>query len=157
MHDIFLAGPVTPVDAIVDKLGAGVGASQMLKSYFVDVDGDDFFPVIPVYGKAEVGHIAEVGGAVDVVHLHSPQFAVSGVAVHLARMRHEDNEALVLQGEAAQLVQQRGDVLQFRLSRFQLLVDAVQRVDDKDAHSAAAYQLAGLFKNAVHGIASRVR
>jgi len=32
---------------------------------------------------------------------HPPQFAVGGVAVHLARMRHEDDEALVLQGEAA--------------------------------------------------------
>ena len=101
MHDILLAGPVTPVDAVVDKLGAGVGAAQMLKPHFVDVDGDDFFPVIPVYGKAEVGHVAEVGGAVDVIHLHPPQFAVGGVAVHLARMRHEDDEALVLQGEAA--------------------------------------------------------
>ena len=70
MHDILLAGPVTPVDAVVDELMRGVGAAQMLKPHFVDVDGDDFFPVIPVYGKAEVGHVAEVGGAVDVIHLH---------------------------------------------------------------------------------------
>lgn len=125
MHDGFFAGPVAPVDAVVDEFGVGVGATQMLEPDFVDVDGDDFLIVVAIYDKTVVGHVTEVGGTVDVVHLCTSPFAVGGVAVHLARMRHEDNEALVLLGESAQLVQQRGDVLQFRLSRFQLLVNAV--------------------------------
>ena len=125
VHNGFFAGPVASVDAVVDEFGVGVGAAQMLEPDFVDVDGNDFLIVVAIYDKTVVGHVTEVGGTVDVVHLCTPPFAVGGVAVHLARMRHEDNEALVLLGESAQLVQQRGDVLQFRLSRFQLLVDAV--------------------------------
>ena len=125
MHNGFFAGPVASVDAVVDEFGVGVGTAQMLEPDFVDVDGNDFLIVVAIYDKTVVGHVTEVGGTVDVVHLCTPPFAVGGVTVHLARMRHEDNEALVLLGESAQLVQQRGDVLQFRLSRFQLLVDAV--------------------------------
>ena len=125
VHNGFFAGPVASVDAVVDEFGVGVGTAQMLEPDFVNVDGNDFLIVVAIYDKTVVGHVTEVGGTVNVVHLCTPPFAVGGVTVHLARMRHEDNEALVLLGESAQLVQQRGDVLQFRLSRFQLLVDAV--------------------------------
>ena len=96
VHDAFFTGPVTPVDAVVDELGAGVGAAQMLKPHFVDVDGNDLFRIISVHGNTEVGHVTEVGGTVDVIHLHPPQFTVERVAVYLAWMRHKNDEALVL-------------------------------------------------------------
>ena len=79
VHDAFFTGPVAPVDAVVDEFGAGVGTAQMLEPHFVDIDGDDFFRIISVHGNTEVGHVTEVGGTVDVIHLHPPQFTLRGL------------------------------------------------------------------------------
>ena len=106
MHDVFLAGPVSPVDAVVDELGMGITATQVLATDFVDVDGDELFGIVAVHAETVVGHITEVGRTVDVVHLHPAQFSGGGVAVHLARVRHKDDQAFMLRGEAAQLAQQ---------------------------------------------------
>lgn len=105
VDDVFLAGPVASVQVVVDEFGLGVGAAQVLEADFLDVDGGYLFRVVTVYHEAEVGHVGEVGGAVDVVHLDAAQGAVLFVAVHLAGVGHEDDEALVAGGEASQLVQ----------------------------------------------------
>ena len=134
VDDVFLAGPVASVQVVVDEFGLGVGTAQVLEADFLDVDGGYLFRVVTVYHEAEVGHVGEVGGAVDVVHLDAAQGAVLFVAVHLAGVGHEDDEALVAGGEASQLVQRVGDVVHFRLPRFQTLFQAVHGVDDEDAY-----------------------
>ena len=103
MHDVFLARPVAAVQAIVDELGIRISTAQVLETDLVDVDGDELLGIVATYTEAVIGHITEVGRTVDVVHLHPAQFTGGGVAVHLARMRHEDDQAFVLHGEAAQL------------------------------------------------------
>mgnify|MGYP000551466724 CR=1 FL=1 len=143
VDDVFLAGPVASVQVVVDELGLGVGAAQVLEADFLDVDGGYLLRVVAVYHEAEVGHVGEVGRAVDVVHLDTAPGAVLFVAVHLAGVGHEDDEALVAGGEASQLVQRVGDVVHFRLPRFQTLFQAVHGVDDEDAHPFAAHHLAG--------------
>ena len=75
------------------------------------------------------------------------------VAVHLAGMGHEDDEALVEDGETSQLVQGVGDVGHFRLPRFQMLLQAVHGVDDEDAHPFAAHHLAGFLQDVVDAVA----
>lgn len=95
VDDVFLAGPVASVQVVVDEFGLGVGTAQVLEADFLDVDGGYLFRVVTVYHEAEVGHVGEVGGAVDVVHLDAAQGAVLFVAVHLAGVGHEDDEALV--------------------------------------------------------------
>lgn len=84
VDDVFLAGPVASVQVVVDELGFGVGTAQVFETDLLDVDGGYLFRVVTVYHEAEVGHVGEVGGAVDVVHLDAAQGAVLFVAVHLA-------------------------------------------------------------------------
>ena len=148
----FLAGPVAAVQVVVDELGIGVCAAQLLEADFLDVDGDHLLGVVAVYHETEVGHVGEVGGAVDVVHLDAAQGAVLFVAVHLAGVGHEDDEALVEDGETSQLVQRVGDVGHFRLPRFQVLFQAVHGVDDEDAHPFAAHHLAGFLQDVVDAV-----
>ena len=87
MHDVFLARPVTPVDAVVDKLGMGIAATQVLETDFVYVDGDKLFGIVAVHAETVVGHIAEVGRTVDAVlnsdiNKHSKSKEVYLPAVH---------------------------------------------------------------------------
>ena len=153
VDDVFLAGPVASVQVVVDELGFGVGTAQVFETDLLDVDGGYLLRVVAVYHEAEVGHVGEVGRAVDVVHLDTAQGAVLFVAVHLAGMGHEDDEALVEDGETSQLVQGVGDVGHFRLPRFQMLLQAVHGVDDEDAHPFAAHHLAGFLQDVVDAVA----
>lgn len=105
VDDVFLAGPVASVQVVVDELGFGVGTAQVFETDLLDVDGGYLLRVVAVYHEAEVGHVGEVGRAVDVVHLDTAPGAVLFVAVHLAGVGYEDDEALVAGGEASQLVQ----------------------------------------------------
>ena len=84
VDDVFLAGPVASVQVVVDELGFGVGTAQVFETDLLDVDGGYLLRVVAVYHEAEVGHVGEVGRAVDVVHLDTAPGAVLFVAVHLA-------------------------------------------------------------------------
>ncbi len=77
-------GPVASVQVVVDELGFGVGTAQVFETDLLDVDGGYLLRVVAVYHEAEVGHVGEVGRAVDVVHLDTAPGAVLFVAVHLA-------------------------------------------------------------------------
>ena len=74
--------------------------AEVLELDLIDVGGDVLQLVVAVDDEAVVGLVAEVGRSVDVVHLHAALLAVEVGAVHLARVGHEDDEALVATGKA---------------------------------------------------------
>ena len=137
----FLAGLVAAAVFVVGE-AAAARLAQVAEAHFLDVYAGAAAYAVALHHKAVVALVGKVGRAVDVVHLYPAQFA-QGVAVHLARMGHEDDQAAVLHGKAAQAVQQVRDVLQFGLSRRQLLLQPVQGVDDEDADAPAHHHPAG--------------
>ena len=150
MHNALLAREVAAAHEVVDELGARARAAQVLEAHFVNINGHDLLLVVAVYVDAVVRHVAEVGGTVDVVHLYAAQFAGGLVAVHLARVGYEDDEAAVALGKAAELVQDGADKVAFRHAA--LLFQAVHRVYHDRAHTTAAHQLAGFEEDVVYAV-----
>ena len=125
----------------------------MLETYFIDIDGGHVNIVIAIHHETIVGLVAEVGTTVDVVHLHPSPTAIVLVAVHLARVGHEDHQHTVLLGEAYEAVEQRREILQLGLSLLQLLLDAVQRVEHQDTDPTTGHQLTGDGEDVVQRVA----
>ena len=89
---------------------------EVLELHLVHVEGHHLQVVVPIDDEAVVRLVAEVGRSVDVVHLHPSFLAVEMGPVHLAGMRHEDDQALVATGEAGEGVVDVGIPLQLALA-----------------------------------------
>ena len=125
---------------------------KVLELHLVHVEGHHLQVVIPIDDEAVVRLVAEVGRSVDVVHLHPSFLAVEIGPVHLAGMRHEDDQTLVATGEAGEGVVDMGIPLQLALAVLLVLLNAVERVDHEDTHPTASYRPMGDVEDVVEGI-----
>ena len=66
----------------------------MFNYYYLEVGNADF--LVALHHNSIVSLVVQVGRAVDVVHFHTRSSPGCGVAVHLARVGHEDQEAVIL-------------------------------------------------------------
>ena len=112
--------------------------------------------VVAVHDETVVRLVAEVGRSVYVVHLHTPFLSVEVGTVYLSWVGDEDDEALVSAGKAREGVVDMGIPCEFVLGIFRLCVDAVERVDDEDAHPTACHRPMGYGEDIVEGVGSRI-
>ena len=109
----------------------------MLEFHLVHVYACDTNLLVTFHNDTVIRFVIEIGRAVDVVHFHTRSSPGCGVAVHLARVGHEDQEAVILRGKFRKFIQQIRDILRLRLSRCRFVVEAVERVEDEDAATTA--------------------
>ena len=123
----------------------------MLEFHFIHIDTGNADFLVALHHNSIVSLVVKVGRAVDVVHFHTRSSPGCGVAVHLARVGHEDQEAVILRGKFRKFIQQIRDILRLRLSRCRFVVEAVERVEDEDAATTADNEFAGFGKHTVGG------
>ena len=136
------ARQVTARDLVVVQEALAAGA-EVLELHLIDIGGDELQVVVAVDDEAVVGLVAEVGRTVDIVHFHTSLLSVEVGTVHLTRMSHEDDQALVAAGETRESVVDMGIPSKFVLGIFRLGIDTVERVDDEDTHTTARHSPVG--------------
>ena len=100
---VHLARLVTSAYNVVEQ-GTFSPCPEVFEAYFIHIDGGDMQFIVPVDHETVVGFVSEIGGTVDIVHLHPSFFAVEVCPVHFSWMGHKENHTVVLPGETYQPV-----------------------------------------------------
>jgi len=144
---VFIAQAVAAV-GWVEHQRHHAGLTEVAELHLLHVDVHHIGHAL--HHQAEVALIEEGGRAVDVVQRGAIGAARAGIAVHLAVVRHQNNEAVVEHGKVGELVKKVVDVLRFAHAGRNLVFHAVVGIDHEDANAFATHQLTGFLEYRVH-------
>lgn len=149
-HTFQLAWYVTARESVVVEEG-DTARTEVFELNLIDIDADHLEVVVAIHAEAVVGHVTEVCRTIDVVHLYAAFLAIKVSSVHLARVRHEDNQTVILACETAQL---RIDVtVPLQVLHTGLRFDVIEWVDNQDADATATDGLTCFVQYEGQGIA----
>lgn len=136
------AREIPPADGVVDE-SSHTARSEMLEFHLIHIYAGDADFLVALDDDSVISLVVKIRGTVDVIHFHTRGDARRRVAVHLARMGDDYQQAIVLSGKFGELIQQVGEILRLRLPRLGVMVEAVERVEDEDAAATAHDELTG--------------
>ena len=134
----FLHGNKAATTRIVLK-GRYTRLTEMAELYFLHMYSGDTPCPVTLDGDTEISFVEEGGGAAEVVHGWDGELLGERVTLHLGGVSSQDDQYLPATGKAAELLQKLADVLRFTLSRRNLMLQAVVRIEDKDSDTLATH------------------
>ena len=134
----FLHGDKTATTCIVLKRRYP-RLTQVSELHFLHMYPGDTPCPVTLDSDTEISFVEEGGGAADVVHRRDGELLGKRVTFHLGGVSSQDDQYLTATGKAAELLQKLADVLRFALSRRNLMLQAVVRIEDKDSDTLATH------------------